>query len=90
MKLVQPRQRKPESQPSTSRESETGVVSPPSDQFHRILRVAQVEMRIGLKRTAIWRRRRAGDFPEPVEIGKRVIGWYEHEIEGDVPVAVEI
>ncbi len=47
----------------------------------RLLRISEVEHRTGLSRTTIWRRRRAGLFPNPVAIGNALLGWYEHEIQ---------
>ncbi len=46
----------------------------------KILRAAEVMARVGLSRTTIWRRVRAGTFPAPVEIGVNSIGWPESEI----------
>ncbi len=45
-----------------------------------MLRAPQVIARVGLSRTTIWRRVRAGTFPAPVEIGVNSIGWPESEI----------
>ena len=40
-----------------------------------MLRAAEVMARVGLSRTTIWRRVRAGTFPAPVELGVNSIGW---------------
>ena len=46
----------------------------------KMLRAAEVMARVGLSRTTIWRRVRAGTFPAPVELGVNAIGWHESEI----------
>ena len=45
-----------------------------------MLRAAEVMARVGLSRTTIWRRVRAGTFPAPVELGENSIGWPENLI----------
>ena len=47
---------------------------------HRILRRAEVTMRTGLSNTTIHREIHAGRFPKPVALGRRAVGWFEHEI----------
>src|SRR4051794_8803736 len=46
----------------------------------KILRQDTVLDRTGLSRTTLWRLRRAGDFPEPVQLTTAVLGWIESEI----------
>jgi prophage regulatory protein len=46
-----------------------------------ILRRPQVIARTGLKRTAIQDRINAGDFPRPVSLGARAVGWLESEVD---------
>ena len=36
---------------------------------------------VGLSRQELWRRRKVGQFPEPVKIGVRRIGYLKSEIE---------
>ena len=47
----------------------------------RLLRMREVKRRTGLSPTTIWRRRREGSFPDPVNLGNGLLGWYEDEIE---------
>ena len=42
---------------------------------------AEVEQRVGLKRSAIYRNMRAGTFPLPRKIGPRAVRWSLVEIE---------
>ena len=46
-----------------------------------ILRRKQVEARTGLARSTIYDRVKTGNFPAPVSIGVRAVGWVESEIE---------
>lgn len=41
----------------------------------RILRLPAVEARVGLSRATIYRRVAAGDFPKPVPLGGKAVGW---------------
>jgi prophage regulatory protein len=47
---------------------------------NRILRFAEVSARVGLKRTAIYDRIKAGTFPQPVALSEHHVGWYESEV----------
>lgn len=47
----------------------------------RILRRPDVEQRTGLKRAAIYAKMREGNFPKPIKLGERAVGWIEHEVE---------
>ena len=54
------------------------------DSFHQILRTPAVLALIGLSRTSLWRRVRAGDFPAPVRLGgegSRAVGWRREDVE---------
>ena len=49
-----------------------------------ILRTPAVLALIGLSRTSLWRRVRAGDFPAPVRLGgraSRAVGWRRADVE---------
>ncbi len=47
-----------------------------------ILRRRQVEKRIGLTRSPLYARIKAGTFPKPVQLGSgRAVGWIEAEID---------
>lgn len=45
-----------------------------------ILRRREVERRTGMSRTTIYVRMARGDFPEPVSLGARSVGWIEAEV----------
>jgi prophage regulatory protein len=36
----------------------------------------------GLKRATLYKRIRQGEFPPPVRLGPRAVGWLRHEVEG--------
>jgi predicted DNA-binding transcriptional regulator AlpA len=48
-----------------------------------IISVKQVQARLGVGRTTIWRKTHdpEDDFPVPVRLSRRSIGFYAHEIE---------
>jgi prophage regulatory protein len=46
-----------------------------------ILRRKQVEARTGLKRSTIYAKVAAGEFPAPIRLGARAVGWLEAEIQ---------
>ena len=49
-----------------------------------ILRTPTVLVMIGLSRTSLWRRVRAGNFPGPVRLGgaeSRAAGWHREDVE---------
>ncbi len=49
----------------------------------RFLTRAQVEQRTGLKRSALYRKIRAGEFPAPFRVGRRAVRWSEREVDLD-------
>jgi prophage regulatory protein len=49
--------------------------------FDRVLRLAEVEARVGFKRTKIGEEVDAGRFPEPIALGPRAVGWRESEVQ---------
>ena len=46
-----------------------------------ILRRRQVEARTGLARSTIYSRIAVGQFPAPISLGNRSVGWIESEID---------
>ncbi len=46
------------------------------------LRRKQVEARTGLSRSTIYEYVANGDFPRPVQIGRRAVGWLSDEVDG--------
>jgi prophage regulatory protein len=47
----------------------------------RILRRPDVEARTGLSRSTIYDWMEKGEFPKPVALGARLVGWRESDIE---------
>jgi len=47
----------------------------------RILRLPAVIERVGLSRSAICARMAKGQFPRPLRIGARAVGWLEADID---------
>lgn len=55
-----------------------------------ILRRRQVEKRIGLTRSPLYARIKAGTFPKPIRLGNsRAVGWLEHEVDAWLTAQVE-
>ena len=48
----------------------------------QLLTRTEVESRVGLTKTTIYRLMRAGRFPEPLKISTRAVRWSASEIEG--------
>lgn len=46
----------------------------------RILRDKEVQERTGLSRVTRWRKIREGEFPQPVQLSTRSVGWRESEV----------
>lgn len=47
----------------------------------RLIRVREVMERTGLSRTVLYRKIQHNDFPQPVRITIRCVGWLESEID---------
>ena len=47
----------------------------------RILRRPDVEARTGLSRSTIYDWMKRGEFPKPVALGSRMVGWRESDIQ---------
>ena len=47
----------------------------------RILRKHEVVSRVGLSGMELWRREKAGKFPQRVKLGPNSVGWVEAEID---------
>ena len=56
---------------------------------HAILRLPAVKARTGLSRSTIYQRVAEGNFPKPVNLGKRAVGWLESEISQHLAALVE-
>ena len=48
---------------------------------HIILRLPGVKQRTGLSRSTIYLRIANREFPAPISLGGRAVGWLEHEID---------
>jgi prophage regulatory protein len=46
-----------------------------------ILRLSDVVSRTGLARSTIYLRIKKGEFPKPIHLGDRAVGWLETEID---------
>jgi len=46
-----------------------------------ILRRTELEQRLGLSRSSIYKMMDDGEFPRPFKIGRRAVGWREEDIE---------
>ena len=59
------------------------------DRNNRIIRRREVETRLGLSRSAIYRRIADGTFPKPITLeGGRAVGWLAHEIDAFIAQCV--
>lgn len=47
----------------------------------RLIRLKEVQHRIGLGRSTIYRWMADGKFPKPVQLGGYSVAWAEHEVE---------
>ena len=47
----------------------------------RLIRLPEVQHRVGLGRSTIYRWMAEGKFPRPVQLGGYAVAWAEHEIE---------
>lgn len=52
-----------------------------TDMAERILRRPAVESMTGLSRSTIYAWMARGEFPQPVALGTRLVGWRESDIE---------
>ena len=54
-----------------------------------ILRRRQVEARTGLSKSSIYLAIQRGEFPRPIKIGKRAVGWIECDIDAWMQERIE-
>jgi prophage regulatory protein len=57
---------------------------------HTVLRLPTVKARTGLSRSTIYLRVAAGEFPKPIRLGPRAVGWIDAEIEQWLSARIEI
>lgn len=56
----------------------------------RFLRLPEVCERTGLRRSTVYRRMKAGQFPSPIPLGNpHIVGWLESEITAYITAQVE-
>ena len=48
---------------------------------HKVLRLPSVKDKSGLSRSTIYLRIKKGEFPKPISLGDRAVGWLEKDIE---------
>lgn len=51
------------------------------EQRNRILRTRDITEMLGVGRTTLWNWVRAGDFPTPLQLGPRTVGWKATDIQ---------
>lgn len=56
---------------------------------HIILRLPAVKNRTGLSRSSIYLRITNGEFPKPIPLGGRAVGWLEEDIDNWLAQKVE-
>ncbi|MDD5580047.1 MAG: AlpA family transcriptional regulator [Methylobacter sp.] len=56
---------------------------------HKILRLPTVKEITGLSRSTIYLRISKDEFPSPISLGARAVGWIESEIEAWLSAQVE-
>ena len=55
-----------------------------------ILRLPTVKTRTGLSRSTIYLRVAAGNFPKPISLGARAVGWIDAEVEAWLSGQIEL
>jgi prophage regulatory protein len=56
----------------------------------RLLRIGQVEDKVGLKRSPIYAEIKKGEFPPPIKIGSRSSAWVEDEIDAWIEARIAL
>ena len=49
-------------------------------QGDKLIRLKEVLRLVGLSRSSLYRKKRSGSFPESVQLGERVVAWWESEV----------
>ena len=55
----------------------------------QFLKIADVEEKVGLKKSEIYRRISIGDFPPPLRLGRRAVVWVDQQVEAWMARKVE-
>ena len=48
---------------------------------HKVLRLPSVKELTGLSRSTIYLRIKNGEFPKPISLGDRAVGWLEKDVD---------
>jgi prophage regulatory protein len=56
----------------------------------RILRLSEVKRRVPFSRSTIYLKASRGEFPKPVHLGARAVGWLESDINAWIAGRVEL
>jgi prophage regulatory protein len=56
---------------------------------HRLIRLREVRMRVGLGASTVYRYLAEGKFPRPVQIGGGRVAWVEHDIDAWIADRIE-
>ena len=54
-----------------------------------VLRLPEVRARTGLSRSTVYLRISEGKFPAPINLGPRMVGWLEAEIDDWLTIQIE-
>lgn len=52
-----------------------------ASQPERLLRRREVEAKISLSKSSLYRLMREGGFPEPIRVGQRAVRWYASDVD---------
>jgi prophage regulatory protein len=55
----------------------------------RLIRLPEVQHRVGIGRSTIYRWMAEGKFPKPVQLGGYAVAWAEHEVEAWIAARLE-
>ena len=55
----------------------------------RIERLPEVLRRTGLSKSTVYSRVKAGEFPRPIPLGGRIVGWLSSEIDATIEAQVK-
>jgi prophage regulatory protein len=58
----------------------SAIAQPESKMMHNILRLPAVKVITGLSRSTLYVRIAEGEFPRPVSLGGRAVGWPANEV----------
>jgi len=57
---------------------------------HRILRLPAVKERVGLSRSTVYLKISKGEFPRPISLGDRAVGWLDEDINSWLSKKIEM